>query len=65
MGILTESTGMDEEAGAGQGGNPSFSGAGTGHGASGQPSPSWTAVAVDAAARMGPMLADHDGDDRH
>jgi hypothetical protein len=28
-------------------------------------STSWGTVAADAAAHMGPLMGDHDGDDRH
>jgi beta-lactamase regulating signal transducer with metallopeptidase domain len=62
MGILTESTGMDDSSrgdartASGVDGKP---GRGVGAGTT-----SWGAVALDAAARMGPLLGnDHDADD--
>jgi hypothetical protein len=67
MEILTESTGMDAPGARSDGrltaiiGGPAAK-----HGTAGQVTPSWTAVAVDAAERMGPLMGnDHDADDRH
>jgi beta-lactamase regulating signal transducer with metallopeptidase domain len=67
MGVLTESTEMDDDRGAGgatatedQNGAMNRSRPGS------QAAPTWTAVAIDAAERMGPMMGhDHDSDDRH
>jgi len=67
MGILTESTGMDTPAASGSSrwGADGRIAAG-GHGTAGQATPSWMSVAVDAAAKAGPLMVnDHDADDRH
>ena len=66
MNVLTESSGMDTTATASDGrGSAGLGAPGPGRGASGQSSPSWTSVAVEAAERVGPMVGGgHDGDDR-
>ncbi len=66
MDIVTESTGMDGSAANGGGQvAKSVGGAPAGHGPGVQSSTSWASVAVEAAERMGPLMNDHDGDDRH
>jgi beta-lactamase regulating signal transducer with metallopeptidase domain len=63
LGILTESTGMDTPAASGEGrGVAGLDGdAGRGVGVA-RPSTSWTSVAADAAAHLGPL---HDNDHDH
>jgi beta-lactamase regulating signal transducer with metallopeptidase domain len=67
MNVLTESTGLDTTGTGSEGrGSASSSAPGPGRGASGQSSPSWTSVAVEAAERVGPMIGgDHDADGHH
>ena len=67
MGVLTESSGMDAPEAEGE--EHALAGA---RGAVGRETASktsnpasWGTIAVDAAARMGPLMGDHDGDDRH
>jgi beta-lactamase regulating signal transducer with metallopeptidase domain len=66
MGVLTESTGMEQPAPAGgDRAAAGSSGAAAGRGAGGQSSTTWTSVAVEAAERMGPLMSGRDGDDHH
>lgn len=62
MGVLTESTGME-------GNRSEINGASAidmqDADRSGHASGTWASVAIDAAERMGPLLVDHDSDDRH
>ena len=63
MGVLTESTGMEQSSGDGNGATADAPGSPqhAGHAPGG-----WASVAVDAAEHMGPLLVnDHDADDRH
>ncbi|HEY5057064.1 MAG TPA: M56 family metallopeptidase [Acidobacteriaceae bacterium] len=61
MGVLTESTGIEGQPTAVTGDNPIDM---RDADRSGHASGTWTSVAVDAAERMGPMLAAHDSDGR-
>jgi hypothetical protein len=61
MGILTESTGMDTPS-ASEGRMAATLGGKPGRGVGAAPT-SWGTVAMDAAAKMGPLMGDHDGDD--
>ncbi len=67
MGILTESTGMDDPASASDGRLATgATTAGQSHGTAARPSPSWTSVAIDAAQHIGPLGGEHsDHDDHH
>ncbi len=63
MGILTESTGMDAPSG-GEGRMAATLSGRPGRGIGAAPT-SWGAVAMDAAAKLGPLMSnDHDADDR-
>jgi hypothetical protein len=66
MGIVTEFTGMDAPSAGNEGRiAQGVSGPAPAHGSPNQSSPSWASVAVEAAERMGPLMNDHDSDDRH
>jgi beta-lactamase regulating signal transducer with metallopeptidase domain len=63
MGILTESTGMDAPATAGEGRGSLKDD--PGHATAVRSSTSWTSIATDSLARMAPMAGDHDHDGHH
>jgi beta-lactamase regulating signal transducer with metallopeptidase domain len=70
LSVLTESTGMDAQEAASDGrASPGLNGGAIDRGTAGKTSnansTSWGTVAADAAAHMGPLMGDHDGDDRH
>jgi len=64
MGILTESTGMDDTATGDSRMAGGLNGA-PGRGANPANAAAWGTIAMDAAERMGPLMNGHDSDDHH
>ncbi len=65
MNIVTESTGMDDPSSPDSERDDDSVKGGTPTQRTGvQAVPSWAAIAVDAAVRIGPLMNDHDSDDR-